>query len=272
MEKFGIRTGQITAELRLGRREQARAHANFRVAVRKESRRGTTKANPHEGREVRRLSRLSSMREEDFFVRMRFSFRLFSYVVLVLLIAGFASQSRAQSYLKNSDVSVGVFGQFSPRTSGNGITDTPTVSVGGQAAFRHSYHWWLGYEGSYDYTRYAERYSVLPYTVQHNTHEFAASYLITTPGLLGLHPFVFGGISALVFSPTLNGGQNVSWQGEPAANFGGGINWALLSSHFGLRLQYRGVYYKTPDFNQARLNTGTSRLTSEPMAGVYLRF
>lgn len=203
---------------------------------------------------------------------MHFSFRLFSYAALVLLIAGCTGQARAQNYLKNSDVSVGVFGQFTPRTSGNGITDTPTVSVGGQAAFRHTYHWWLGYEGSYNYTRYAERYSVLPYTVQHNTHEFAGSYLVSVPGALGVHPFVFGGLSALVFSPSLNGGQNTSWQGELAENFGGGINIALLSSHFGLRLQYRGVYHKTPDFNQARLNTGTSRLTSEPTAGVYFRF
>lgn len=203
---------------------------------------------------------------------MRFSLRLFSYAVLVLLITGFTGQARAQNYLKKSDVSIGVFGQFTPRTSGNGITDTPTVSVGGQAAFRHTYHWWLGYEGSYNYTRYAERYSVLPYTLQHNTHEFAGSYLVSAPGVLGVHPFAFGGLSALIFSPSLNGGQNASWQGRLAENFGGGINWALLSSHFGIRLQYRGVYYKTPDFNQARLNTGTSRLTSEPMAGVYLRF
>lgn len=230
------------------------------------------KANPPEGRMTQRVMPPSSMGEEDHFVRMRFSFRLFSYAVLILLIAGFASQSYAQSYLKNSDVSVSAFGQFTPRTSGNGITDSPTVSLGGQAAFRHSYHWWLGYEGSYDYTRFAERYSVLPYTVQHNTHEFAASYLVAAPGLLGFHPFVFGGISALIFSPTLNGGQNVSWQGEPAANFGGGFNHALLGPHFGIRLQYRGVYAKTPDFNQARLNTGTSRLTSEPMFGVYLKF
>lgn len=218
------------------------------------------------------MSLASSMGEEDYFVRMRFSFRLFSCVALVLSIAEFSGQARAQSYLKNSDVSVSVFGQFSPRTSGNGITDTPTVSVGGQAAFRHSYHWWLGYEGSYNYTRFAERYSVLPYTLQHNTHEFAGSYLVTAPGVLGLHPFVFGGLSALVFSPSLNGGQNASYQGELAENFGGGLNWAILSSHFGVRLQYRGVYYKTPDFNQARLDTGTSRLTSEPMAGIYLRF
>jgi hypothetical protein len=203
---------------------------------------------------------------------MRFSYRLYFSIALFLFFAGFVVSASAQSFLHNSDAAVSVFGQFTPTVSGNGITDATTSSVGGQAAFRHSYHWWLGFEGSYNYTRYAELYSSQHFPVQHNTHEFAASYLVAAPGLLGFHPFALAGISALVFSPSLNGGQNFSWQGEPAFNFGVGVNQALLSSHFGIRLQYRGVYYKAPDFNEAVLDTGKSRLTSEPMAGVFLKF
>lgn len=215
---------------------------------------------------------LISMNKEDLFIRMRVSSRLLSSAALLVFCAVSAISASAQSFLHNSDAAVSAFGQFTPSVSGNGITDDPTKSAGGQAAFRHSYHWWLGFEGSYDYTRYAEFYSSQHFPIQHNTHEFAASYLVTGPGILGLHPFALVGVSALVFSPTLNGGQNQPFQGEPALNFAAGINHALLSPHFGIRLQYRGVYYKAPDFGNPVLETGKSRLTSEPMAGVFLKF
>jgi hypothetical protein len=51
-----------------------------------------------------------------------------------------------------------------------------------------------------------------------------------------------------------------------------GANYPILTSHLGLRFQYRGLSYKTPDFNAAQLTTGTRRITSEPSVGAYLRF
>ena len=203
---------------------------------------------------------------------MRLSFRAFFYAALLMFISGFVAQARAQSFLKNSEASFSGFWQDTPSVTGNGVTVSTTHSIGGQAAFRHSYHWWLGFEGSYNYSRYSEHYSVHPFAVQHNTHEFAASYLVSTPSVLGFRPFALGGVSAVVFSPSLNGGQNVSWQARPGVNFGVGIEHGLVTSHFGVRVQYRGVYYKTPDFGEPQLSTGKMRLTSEPMAGVYLRF
>jgi hypothetical protein len=215
---------------------------------------------------------LGSMGEEDFSDRMRFLNRLFPYAALFLFFAGFAFSAHAQSFIKNSEVSVSAFAQSTSDVSGNGVSVNPTESIGGQAAFRHSYHWWLGFEGSYDVTRFAEHYSNPPFEVQHTMHEFAGSYLVTGPSILGFRPFALGGVSAVVYSPTLNGGQNVSWQGEPGLNFGVGINRAVYTSHLGVRLQYRGVYAKAPDFGRAALDADAWRLTSEPMAGVYLRF
>ena len=212
------------------------------------------------------------MGQEEFSSRMRFLNRLFPYAVLFLFTAGFAISAHAQSFLKNSDVSVSAFAQSTSDVTGNGITVKPTDSIGGQAAFRHSYHWWLGFEGSYDLTKFSDRYSNTPFAVQHNMHEFAASYLVSAGSILGFRPFALGGISAVVYSPTLNGGQNVSYQGEPGVNFGVGVNRAVYTSHFGVRLQYRGVYAKAPDFGRPTLDAGASRLTSEPMGGVYLRF
>ncbi|MFZ0661777.1 MAG: hypothetical protein WAM66_03730 [Acidobacteriaceae bacterium] len=198
--------------------------------------------------------------------------RLSFSTALLLFIAGFAAHSQAQKLLRHSEISVSGFGQFTPGVTGNDVTVDTTRSVGGQAAFRHSYHWWMGYEASYNYTRFSEHYSNSPFAVQHNMHEFGASYLVSGVSLLGFRPFALGGASAVVFSPSLNGGQKVSWQGKPGLNFGAGIDRSLLTSHFGVRLQYRGLYSKAPDFGESQLKSDKYRLTSEPMVGLYLRF
>jgi hypothetical protein len=205
---------------------------------------------------------------------MRFPLRSLPLAALLLALFALAAHAvQAQSILRNSEASVSAFAQFSSDTSGNGITDNPTRSAGGQIAFRHSYHWWLGYEGSYAFTRYAERYSGQPYSYQHNMHEAAGSYLVSAPvGFLGFKPFALAGFSGVILSPSLNGGQNVSWQGRPALNFGAGFDHPLLTDHIGIRVQYRGLLYKTPDFGEAALTTNSFRITSEPMAGAYVRF
>ncbi|HEX4036825.1 MAG TPA: hypothetical protein VHX37_02100 [Acidobacteriaceae bacterium] len=180
--------------------------------------------------------------------------------------------AQAQKALRNDDISIGGLFQFTQSTSGNGISNSATKSAGGFASFRHSYHWWLGYEGSYQYTRFTDYYSGQAFGVQHNLHEFGGSYYVHGVTALGIQPFAIAGVSAVVFSPSLNGGQNVSWQARPGANFGAGINYPLLTNHIGLRLEYRGLFYETPDFGEAALTTNTYRITSEPMVGVYFKF
>ena len=187
----------------------------------------------------------------------------------------FCSAAQAQKVLRNDDASVGGFYQFTSTASGNGISDTASRSLGGEASFRHSFHWWLGYEASYDYTRFSDFYSGQAFGYQHNLHQFNGDYYVHGPKAFGIQPFAVAGVSAVVFSPTLNGGQNTPWQIRPGANFGAGINYPLLTSHLGVRLQYRGAYYEAPDFSPnglPALSTNSYRLTSEPLAGVYIRF
>jgi opacity protein-like surface antigen len=193
-------------------------------------------------------------------------------LVAMAVLAGAAAQAQSVSgALKNDDVSVDGLYQFTQTVSGNGITDTPSKSGGAEAAFRHSFHWWLGYEGAYTYTRYHESYTDVPFGVQHNQHEFSGSYFVHGPTVF-VQPFALVGVSAVLQAPSLNGGQNVPHQWEPGINFGVGANLPLLTSHLGLRFEYRGVYYKAPDFGQADLQTGSYRVTSEPMVGAYFHF
>ena len=195
-----------------------------------------------------------------------------SFIFVALLAVSFAQSARAQAYLKNSEFGLSAFGQFTSSSSGNGIDVNPLSSLGGQATFRKIYHPWLGYEAGYGYTRFTDRYSSYPFSVQHNTHEFEGSYLASAPSLLGVRPFGLVGVSALLYAPTLNGGQRASAQARPAITFGVGANFPLLTSHFGMRVQYRGLYHQTPDYGEAIYHTGAWRLTSEPSVGAYLHF
>ncbi|QNI31053.1 outer membrane beta-barrel protein [Alloacidobacterium dinghuense] len=196
-----------------------------------------------------------------------------SLMFAALLVASlFAQPASAQSYLKNSEVGLNVFGQFTSSSNGNGIEVKPLDSIGGQATFRHVYSPLLGYEAGYGYTRFSDRYSSYPFAIQHNVHEFEGSYLLSSPSLLGVRPFGLAGVSALLYAPTLNGGQNASAQARAAITFGVGGDFPILTSHFGLRVQYRGLYHQTPDYGDPRFKTGTWRLSSEPAVGAYLHF
>ena len=199
--------------------------------------------------------------------------RSLSFLVLFLLIAGLGNRATAQT-LKNFEAAANIFGQFTGTTNGNGIKDSPTDSLGGLATVRQSFHPWLGYEVNYSYTRFTERYSTIPFGVQNNVNEVTGAYLVQGPTLpfLGIQPFGAIGFGALIFLPTTVGGQKYPQQNRIPLLYEVGINYPLITSHFGLRLQYRGLSYKTPDYNATLLTTGTRRTTSEPSVGAYLRF
>jgi hypothetical protein len=197
--------------------------------------------------------------------------RSLSFLFLLLLLAGLGNRAIAQS-IKNMEGAVAVFGQFTGTTSGDGVTDSPTESVGTLATFRQSFHPWLGYEVNYSYTRFTERYSTIPFGVQNNVNEVTGAYLVQGPSFLGLQPFGAIGFGALIFLPTTVGGQKYPQQNRIPLLYEVGVNYPILTSHLGLRFQYRGLSYKTPDFNATLLTTGTRRTTSEPSVGAYLRF
>jgi opacity protein-like surface antigen len=201
--------------------------------------------------------------------------RSLSFFILLLLVAGAANRAFSQT-LKNLDGALSGFGQFSGTTNGNGIEDKPTYSTGVLATARQSLHFWLGWEVNYGYTRFGERYKSPNYgvEVQNNLHEVTGAYLVQGPTIpiLGLQPFGAVGVGALIFLPTEVGGQRYNQQTRIPILYEFGVNYPLLTSHLGLRLQYRGLSYKTPDYNAVQVTTGARRQTSEPSVGAYFRF
>ncbi len=203
---------------------------------------------------------------------------LSSAVLLTLLTSPTWSVSRANAQtLRNLEGAVTVYGQSTGSTSGNGIQDKPTESIGALATVRQSFHPWLGYEVNYGYTRFAEKYNIglpLGTQVQNNMHEVSAAYLLQGPTLpiLGLQPFATVGTAALIFLPTTTGGQKYSQQTRIPLLYEVGVNYPLFTSHLGLRFQYRGLVYKTPDFDETSLTNGARRQTNELGLGAYLKF
>jgi hypothetical protein len=200
--------------------------------------------------------------------------RFLSSLVLLFLSAVSAQYPAAAQTVKNLEAGVNIFGQFTGNSSGNGVTDSPTNSLGVLINVRQSFHPWLGYEINYSYTRYSERFNAIPYPVQDNVHEVSGAYLLQGPTLpfLGMQPFAAVGIGGMIFLPTTVGGQRYDQQWRAPFLYELGINYPILTSHLGLRFQYRGLIYKTPDYGSPLVTTNAMRQTAEPSVGAYLRF
>jgi hypothetical protein len=200
--------------------------------------------------------------------------RSFSFLLFILLSISSAWRTATAQTLKNIEGAVSVFGQTTGTTNANGVRDHPTESMGALATVRQSFHPWLGYEVNYSYTRFTERFSNIPFGVQNNVHEVSVAYLLQGPTLpiLGLQPFGTVGAGALIFLPTTVGGQKYTQQTRVPLLYEVGVNYPVITSHLGLRFQYRGLVYKAPDFNAAPLTTNARRQTSELALGAYLRF
>ena len=121
------------------------------------------------------------------------SFRKFCLPSLIFFAASALVCSAQTKALANTDVSLDGFYQTTSTASGNGISVKATHSAGGAAFLRHSYHWWLGFEGGYAVSRYTNYYTGQVFGVQTNMHEASGSYLIQGPHALGIQPFATAG-------------------------------------------------------------------------------
>jgi outer membrane immunogenic protein len=73
------------------------------------------------------------------------------------------------------------------------------------------------------------------------------------------------------FTAPVFGGISLPSQTRPVFAYGAGVDLPAFS-RFSVRLEYRGLAYKTPDFKQSGLQTNSFSLISEPSVGVAFRF
>ncbi len=201
-----------------------------------------------------------------------------SILVLFALSAGLSAPAQ-------TDVALSLYGAFSGTTSGNGVTQSPANQAGGMVELRHISNPLVGYEATYSYNRADRSYSAIcpgvppgsPFTcnvigtdtVPANAHEITGDWVVSM-GLANLRPFALAGVGMLMNVPA--GSQaGTSTSTRAVFVYGAGLDWGLLP-HLGLRLQYRGNFYKAPDLVNAFQSTNAFTNTAEPMIGAYFRF
>jgi opacity protein-like surface antigen len=201
---------------------------------------------------------------------------------LKILVAGlfatalFAATSKAQE-LPPNEVSVQGIGFFTKDSNNNQITQHTTDSGGLLVSYRNRFSRLFGADLSYGYTRNTQQNltSAGAFNVQSNIHQATAALLAHTPGrVFGFRPFALAGVGALTFSPTSNLGGIVpgsDTQAKATFVYGGGADYDI-NDHFALRLEYRGLVYKRPDFGFTPLNSDATAHTAQPSAGFVVRF
>jgi opacity protein-like surface antigen len=244
--------------------------------------------------------------------RSRFSSRrilpmtacLFAVVGLQPALAQTVGPPPAKSkFIPSTNLSLGVFGQLTPvRTpisttpgfDGVGIMQTTqgaSPSAGVLATVHQSFKPWLGYNVNFGYSRFTENYSFgsafisnattkppqnsyfSQLSIGTNMYELTIAPVIQGPKTKHFSTFAQFGGGGLWFLPT----QPASLYREQvraAMVFGAGLNYKL-TDHLGMRAEYRGLFYKNPDFAYHSGQAPMSKLftvTNEPTVSLVYTF
>jgi hypothetical protein len=215
------------------------------------------------------------------------------FFCLLLTAAGSTAEAQTTStntaldkQLSRIDLGVAVAGVFNQSSSGfatvNGQPHTP-VSLspgntgGAVVTLRYIVSPFVGFEANYGYARYTQTFTPFGSQpnggVQQNASEYSFGYVAhTRKQYFGVNPFASAGAGTTVFRPTPGGGLALPEQARASYYFSVGAETTVLSPHFGVRAQYRQVFFKAPDFLTNYLTIQQRTTTFEPGFGFFLRF
>jgi len=198
-----------------------------------------------------------------------------------LLVAGLISlwSMGAMAQEVRSEVSVQGTGIITQESNGRGIQEKATKTGGVLAGYRYHINSWLSAEAVYGWNRNTQEFTSATASgrVQADVHQATGGLVVSvpTPRKFMVHPYVLAEGGALVFRPTLASGTiaGVQQQAVGTLVYGGGFDYPIPSMRkVALRIEYRGLVYKTPDFGLASLKTDKWSHTAEPSAGLVYRF
>ena len=179
-----------------------------------------------------------------------------------------------------TDIAVSLFGAFTGTTTSDGIHLTPADQAGGMAELRHIVNPLVGYDATYSYYRANQTLPPLVTCfyfpgcnfpnlgISANAHEITGDWIVSRT-MLHVMPFALAGGGVLITVPA-SGQTGLTSATKAVFVYGAGLDWGLLS-HIGLRVQYRGNIYKTPELVSGIQSTSFLH-TAEPMIGAYFRF
>jgi len=218
--------------------------------------------------------------------RSRLAFLLLVFAVVSAVAAhAQATQTqpqpaKAQSQFAQIDISGSFYEAFTSGTAGNGTKQTPANADGGMVEGRYLMNRLAGFGMSYSYNQadqtFAPNGTACEYTCANPVAKLSAKAseiaLLWVPStkIGSIRPFAIGGVGFFI-TPTANSTYEVNTVVRPVYVVGGGLDFSL-TSHFGVRVQYRDNLYKAPNLAAFYPATGQFTSSSEPMGGIFYRF
>jgi outer membrane immunogenic protein len=200
--------------------------------------------------------------------------------VSVLLAAVFLLPCLAFAQENRWDVSLGATAVFSKKSSGNGTELAPTNSGAFLATGRRRFTSRSSVALNFARTKDSQLYNtgLFTYRVPVRISEFSGAYVFSFLQSEKVEPFVFGGAAGLSFyvnNYAVSSSQQIllgeTRQTQPALLYGAGADYHVWH-RIAVRLQYRGLVYKAPDFSGPNFFTGARGHLAEPGVGVVLKF
>jgi hypothetical protein len=215
-------------------------------------------------------------------------------VLLFLLLTAAGSTVIAQTsqpptaldrQLSRVDLGVVAQGVFNLDSNGTAVVNgkptavnlSPGNTAGALVTLRYTASPWVGLEANYSYARYTDNFTPFGAQptggVQQNASEYSFGYVVhPRKKIFGFQPFASGGAGTTVFRPTPGGGLALPEQARATYYVSVGAETTVFSPHFGIRAQYRQVFFKAPDFETNYLTIQKQTTTFEPGFGFFLRF
>lgn len=198
-------------------------------------------------------------------------FRSISIVTVILAMSAAAYAQVEQP----SQITIQATGLVTKSSNDQTPTHEATKSGGFLVGYSYQFSRWFGAEGNYGFTRNTQKFGRLggPTLLESDFHEVTGALVVHIPShAKSFRPYVLGGGGALIFDPTNRyaaGGEDRQTRGTFV--YGGGANFDFTNK-VGLRLEYRGLVYKVPDFTISTLNLDKYTHLAQPSAGIFVRF
>lgn len=191
-------------------------------------------------------------------------------LLLLPLIAasGFAQESR-------QDVSVSGSALFPPYIAGNGAHLHATVGQGVLLSYRYLLTPSNGLEVNYQYAQEVDHFTnpTNNNTIHFRFQEFSGAFVHSFT-FRNWNPFLEAGPAGIMMRP-IDDAKTTDSKATGNTNvglvYGGGIAYEISPS-FDIRVEYRGLVFKTPTFGEANFSTGRYYNVSDPTIGIAYHF
>lgn len=198
-------------------------------------------------------------------------------VAAVLVIAAAAAHAQI-----GIDVALSGAGVFSKSTSSatSNISSNPTKSAAVLGSIRYHFNERHAIELDLGHTNNSQIFTVPPdtYRLKTGVFEYTAAYVFSPVASGRWTPFLVAGVGGLRFSvdktyiDTIETQLGTARQARLAFLYGAGTDYRVWG-HLNLRLQYRGLIFRAPDFGvPSRFYTGAKGHMAEPAVGVVVKF